>query len=435
MEPFARQLMIKALAQDLPPYVPTYDNFEPGKSQVLYSGPYWDNREVELALEAFLHGHWLTTGEYTVRFQNNFAKRFNAKYAHMVNSGSSANLVMLAAAKKTYGWDDGDEIIVSPVGFPTTIAPIVQCGLTPVFVDIELDTLNFDVRQIRSKITERTRAIFVSPVLGNPPDMDALVDICKGTNVGRGEILLLGDNCDSLGTRWNGQLINELYVAWTTSFFPAHHITTGEGGMVCGADEQFMKTAKSITWWGRDCYCVGQANALPCGTCKMRFSKWLESEGVDLVIDHKFFFTNMGYNLKPLDLQGAIGLAQLEKLNEIEAKRRAHKATLSTFFSGPRITVAQQLPKADPCWFGVPLICDSAETKTSMVAHLEANKIQTRSYFAGNILKHPAYKHLDSATAYPLANEALSRVFFIGCPPHYNAAVLGYIGEVVAKWQ
>ena len=209
------------------------------------------------ALNTFIKGDWITSGERVQDFQDAFSEKFNVKYSHMVNSGSSANLVMITALKKYYGWNDGDEIIVSPVGFPTTIAPIVQNNLKPVFVDIELDTLNFDTTKIAEKITDKTRAIFVSPVLGNPPDMDFISGLC-----GSYKIMLIGDNCDSLGTRVNGKLITEYYNTWTCSFYPAHHISTGEGGMVCSDDEEFIKEARSISWWGRDCYCVGVNNKL-----------------------------------------------------------------------------------------------------------------------------------------------------------------------------
>jgi CDP-6-deoxy-D-xylo-4-hexulose-3-dehydrase len=425
------KLLISALAQDPLAYVPNYDNFKPGVTNILYSGPYWDAREVTLALESFLLGKWLTTGEYTVRFQHNFARHFNVKHTHMVNSGSSANLIMLAATKKRLGWQDGDEVIVSPVGFPTTIAPIIQNGLKPVFIDIEMDTLNFDVNKIEAACTERTRAILVSPVLGNPPNMDLLQWLSNNCGV-----TLLGDHCDSLGTLWHGAPLSDLYYAWTTSFFPAHHMTTGEGGMVCSNDGDLMMLAQGLTWWGRDCYCVGVANSLPCGTCKMRFSKWLERDGVDVVLDHKFVFTNMGYNLKPLDLQGAIGLAQLEKIDEIAAKRRTTKKTLAAAFKRLScVRVASTLPNCDPCWFGVPVICKSDDIKAEFVAYLEGNKIQTRSYFAGNILRHPAYKHLGTASDFPNADLALKRVFFIGCPPHYNKAVCDYISYVVERFK
>ena len=404
--------------------------FNPEKDTVFYSGPYWDHNEVEAALEAFLTGRWLVSGEHVAKFQVQFGRRFGTKFNHMVNSGSSANLAMVAALKKRFGWKDGSEVIVSPVGFPTTIAPLVQHNLKPVFVDIEFETLNFDVTKIEERINENTVAIFVSPVLGNPPDMDFLADLCD-----RHKLKLIGDNCDSLGTKWDGKELTDYYYAWSTSFYPAHHITTGEGGMVSTNDEELIDLVRSISWWGRDCHCVGSANLLACGTCGNRFDKWLE--GYNGVIDHKYYFTNMGYNLKPLDLQGAIGIEQLKKIDEIDVKRRLHFQRIKSLFyrnvSGVR--AASNLDKADPSWFGVPLITDTPELKEKLQAFCEANRIQTRNYFAGNILLHPGYKHLDDASKYPNANKALSNVFFVGCPPHYGDKVWEYYESVLAKWQ
>jgi len=404
--------------------------FNAEKDTVFYSGPYWDEKEVIAGVTAFLTGRWLVSGEYVAKFQWAFGRKFNVKHCHMVNSGSSANLTMIAALKKHLNLEDGVEVIVSPVGFPTTIAPLVQNNLTPVFVDIEMDTLNFDLDKVEAAITERTAAIFVSPVLGNPPDMDRLKALCE-----KHDILLIGDNCDSLGTRWNGQLLTEYYYAWTTSFYPAHHISTGEGGMVCSNDEALINTARSISWWGRDCRCVGSANLLACGTCGNRFDKWLE--GYDGVIDHKYLFTNMGYNLKPLDLQGAIGSEQLKKIDDIDTKRRWNfnkiKQLLEKYV--PEVRVAAKLEQADPSWFGVPIVTKDAETKTKLQAFFEDNRIQTRNYFAGNILLHPGYKHLDDANKYPNANKALSNVFFVGCPPHYGEKVWEYYESVLSQWQ
>lgn len=426
-----RDEMIKELAKTPPPYAYNQKEFIPGKTPVYYSGPFWDHEEVEMALKTFLDGKWLVTGEKVYLFQNLFSKKYGVKYSHMVNSGSSANLVLITALKKHLGWEDGDEIIVSPVGFPTTIAPIAQNNLKPVFIDIEFYTLNFNLHQIVSKITPRTKAIFVSPVLGNPPDMEFLKALCEEHN-----ILLIGDNCDSLGSRFNSKLITDYYYAWTTSFYPAHHLTTGEGGMVCCNDPELAKTIRSISWWGRACHCVGQMNLLSCGTCGNRFSKWLEDEGVDEVVDHKYVFSNMGYNLKPLDLQGAIGIAQLRKADTIDSKRRENYKALKVIFeTRDEIEVVGNGPGADPCWFGVPILCKTPEIKRSLVQHLEDNKIQTRNYFAGNILLHPGYKHLDNAKDYPNANMALSHVFFVGCPPHYGPEVLSYFEEVLKKWE
>lgn len=403
--------------------------FVPGKTPVYYSGPFFDNREIKQALTAFLTGKWLVSGEYVNKFQVQFAHMFNVKHAHMVNSGSSANLVMIAALKKHLGWKDGDEVIVSPVGFPTTIAPLVQNGLIPVFADIEMDTLNFDLDKVRYAITPKTKAIVVSPVLGNPPDMDQLKLMCEIHG-----IHLIGDNCDSLGSKWSGKLINEYYYAWSTSFYPAHHITTGEGGMVCSNDNLLIDLVRSISWWGRDCYCVGAANLLACGTCGNRFDKWLE--GYNGVVDHKYVFSNMGYNLKPLDLQGAIGMAQLEKFDEIHAGRRKSKFTIASSINRhiKGVRVIEESIGAETSWFGVPIYVEDAETKSGLQQHFEDNKIQTRNYFAGNILLHPGYSHLGDYRDYPNANKALSNVFFLGCPPHYTEEVLNYIDEVCQKW-
>ena len=413
-----------------PKYAYNCKEFTPGKDTVFYSGPYWDEKEVIAGVTAFLTGKWLVSGEQVGKFQWAFGHKFNVKHCHMVNSGSSANLTMVAALKKHLGWKDGDQVIVSPVGFPTTIAPLVQNGLAPVFVDIEMDTLNFDLDQVEKWITDKTVAIFVSPVLGNPPHMDRIKDMCE-----RHGIRLIGDNCDSLGTKWDGKLLTDYYYAWTTSFYPAHHISTGEGGMVCSNDEQLINTARSISWWGRDCRCVGAANLLACGTCGNRFDKWLE--GYNGIIDHKYLFTNMGYNLKPLDMQGAIGIEQLKKIDEIDVKRRLNFQRIKSLFYRyvPGVRVASNLDLADPSWFGVPLITDTPELKEKLQAFCEANKIQTRNYFAGNILLHPGYKHLDDASKYPNANKALSNVFFVGCPPHYGDKVWEYYESVLSKWE
>ena len=412
----------------LPPYIKSYDTFQPGDF-IQYSGQLWDQEELTAAVDSLMNGKWVVAGEKVAQFQNKFSKRFNVKQSLMVNSGSSANLVLITALKKKFGWYNGDEIIVSPVGFPTTIAPIVQNGLKPVFVDIELDTLNFDVNKIEEKITDRTMAIFVSPVLGNPPDIDRLVDICETHG-----IILIGDNCDSLGTLWRDKLITDYYYAWTTSFYPAHHMSTGEGGMVCSNDKDFIQTATSIAWWGRDCYCVGSNNLLACGTCGNRFDKWLDE--YDGIIDHKYVFTTIGYNLKPLDLQGAIGMVQLKKFDMLESMRRIYKdqigGFIDTYIKGAR--VIKETPNSDPSWFGVPVYCETQELREHLVEYFEENKIQTRSYFAGNLLIHPAYKHLDDYKLYPNSNLALSNVFFLGCSPLYNDKVIDYIQEVCKKW-
>lgn len=396
-------------------------NFVPGVSTVYYSGPYWDNREVIAAIKTLLTGNWLSSGENVREFETRFSREFNNKHGLMVNSGSSANLVMIAALKKYYSWADNDEVILSVVGFPTTLSPIVQNNLKPVFVDIENDTLNFDVNLIEEKITDKTKAIIVSPVLGNPPDFDAIINICNKHN-----IKLVMDNCDSLGSKWRGKYLNEYAVISSYSFYPSHHITTGEGGMVTSNDAELIRIARSIAWWGRDCFCVGASNLLPHGSCGNRFDKWLP--GYDGIIDHKYLFVNKGYNLKPLDMQGSIGLIQLKKINEIHALRIKNKNTLSDLLlKYLPVKVPTELANAETSWFGTPIICPNKKFKDQLVQHLEDHKIQTRNYFAGNILLHPAYLELDDYKKYPNANRVLDEVLFIGAAPHYNDSVFDYV--------
>jgi CDP-6-deoxy-D-xylo-4-hexulose-3-dehydrase len=412
------------------PYIYNANHFEPGKTPIYYSGPYWDNREIEAAMDAFLNGKWITSGEKVFMFEKYFSNKFNCKHSFMVNSGSSANLVLMTALKKRFNWADDDEIIVSPVGFATTISVIHQNRLKPIFIDIEWDTLNFDLDQIEDKITPRTKAIFVSPVLGNPPDMDKLIAICE-----KHGLKLIGDNCDSLGSKWDGKYLNEYYVAFSNSFYPAHHISTGEGGMVCTNDEELKKLMVSIAWWGRDCYCVGSTNLLACGTCGKRFDNWLEN--YDGIIDHKYVFSNMGYNLKPLDLQGAIGSIQLDKFDEIEENRNRSKEIITHIFTSNIANIRTPnvaSDKSEPCWFGTPFVCEEPGLKHKLVQYLEDNKIQTRNYFAGNILMHPGYSFLDDYKNYPEANKVLDKVFFIGAAPHYTEPVFEYIQDVIKKF-
>ena len=414
--------------EGLYPYMPNGKPFIPGKSSVYYSGPYWDSKEIEAIFNCFLTGTWLATGEEVNKFERKFSKKFNKGSSLMVNSGSSANLVMIAALKKYYGWHDGDEIIVSCVGFPTTIAPIVQNGLKPVFVDIDFSDLNWDVNEIEDKITTKTRALFSSPVLGNPYDYDIVLDICD-----RNRILMIADNCDSLGTKWRGKYLTDNAVASSCSFYPAHHICTGEGGMISADDDELISIARSLSWWGRDCYCVGQQNLLSCGVCGKRFSKWIKK--YDGIIDHKYVYSQMGYNLKPMDFQGAIGSVQMEKQDEIHQLRRKNKLLVQEHFEKiPGVRSVGELPEAETSWFGVPIICDSKKIKNDLTKHLESNKIQTRNYFAGNILMHPGYSHLDYYKNYPNACKVLDLVFFVGCSPTITQPMIDYIGTITDKF-
>ena len=406
-------------------YLPN-QNWKPG-DQILYSGPYWDNDEVSAAITTLLEGRWLPAGENVNKFERAFSKQFEFKHSVMVNSGSSANLVMVAALKKYFGWKDGDEIIVCACGFPTTINPIIQNGLKPVFVDIKMEDLNWDLEQVEAKISDRTVAVFSSPVLGNPYDFDKFLKI-----VDAHRLQYIADNCDSLGSKWRGEFLTKNAIAASCSFYPAHHITTIEGGMVSSNIEEVIQIARSYAWWGRGCYCVGSQNKLSNGVCGQRFDRWLE--GYDHDVDHKYVFGVQGYNLKPADLQGSIGLVQLTKQDEIHRIRRLNKTRLHEIFSkidGAR--VIEEKEHAETSWFGVPIVYEG--NKVQLVKYLEEHKIQTRNYFAGNILMHPAYRGLDSYANYPNSSKVLDNVFFLGCSPVITDPMIDYIEQVVTKFR
>jgi len=401
------------------------------KEKVYYSGPHFDENEMVAAIEALLFSKWSSSGECCSKFEREFGKRINQKHSFFTNSGSSANLILIAACKEHFKWSDGDEVIVSAVGFPTTTSVLVQNSLRPVFVDIEWDTLNFDLEKLKEKITEKTKAVFLSPVLGNPPDMDKLLSICDAAGV-----KLILDNCDSLGSMWEGKFLNEYAVASSCSFYPAHEITTLEGGMVSSNLEEIVNLARSYATWGRDCWCSGSCNLLPNGSCGKRFSNWLK-DFPEVVVDHKYVFNRIGYNLKPLDLQGAIGLAQLEKLGSICSARKSNQSTIEKLFLQKikNCKGVSVLSKTEWVPFGVPIVCSSSTQKQKLVKYLESSGIQTRNYFAGNLLMHNGYRHLGDYKEYPESNKVLDLVFFIGCSPNLSQDNILHIEEALSSYE
>ncbi|HIF59019.1 MAG TPA: hypothetical protein EYQ26_05940 [Rhodospirillales bacterium] len=413
-----------------PKYIntPASDNVQTERNRVLYSGPYWGVEELQAAVEGIMEGTWLVSGEKVRKFENEFSRKFNLGYSVMVNSGSSANLVMIAAVKEFLAWPDGSEIICSVVGFPTTFNPIIQNNLTPVFADIDLSDLNFSPDEIEKKISPQTKAIFVSPVLGNCGDFDKIINLASKYKL---EILL--DNCDSLGSKYKNTYLSDFAIASSCSFYPAHHISVGEGGMVSSKHLKLIEITRSFAWWGRDCYCVGSANMLPNGTCKNRFDHWLGDD--QPVIDHKYLFKRQGYNLKPLDFQGRIGSVQLSRFDHIHKVRRNNFKILSNIFS--RIEGVKGISERHDCeisWFGVPFVCETAQLKQDLVSWLESNSIQTRNYFAGNILSHPGYNELDNEHLYPNAQLVLKLVFFVGCSPVITKEKIEYIDEKIIEF-
>jgi CDP-6-deoxy-D-xylo-4-hexulose-3-dehydrase len=413
----------------IPPYqLNQKSKFNAEIDSVLYSGPFFDYAELEAAITSLLTSKWASSGENIRLFERQFSKKFNTNNSTMVNSGSSANLVMIAALKKYYKWKDGDEVIISVVGFPTTLSALLINKLKPVFVDIDFKDLNWDLNQIEKKITNKTKAIFSSPVLGNPFDIDHLMRICNNYN-----LLHILDNCDSLGSKWKNKYLSDFAVASSTSFYPAHHISTFEGGMISSNNEEIIKIAKSISGWGRACYCMGRQNLLPNGTCGKRFNRWIPE--CDFDVDHKYVFDNIGYNLKALDLQGAIGSVQLTKFEEIVNTRRRNYLQLKEILEKvPNLRIIAEQEYAFTSWFGVPIYCEDSGLKSKLVRFLETNRIQTRNYFAGNILLQPAYRDLGNSSDFPNANKVLEHVFFLGTSPTISSEMIEYIGKVIEKF-
>lgn len=400
------------------------------KNQILYSGPYYSDDEMDYAFHVLMNNAWLAEGPEVHAFEKEYSAKFGVQSSLMVNSGSSANLVAILAFKKRYKLKDNDKILVSAVGFPTTVSPMIFAQLGIEFVDIEMDTLNFNLNQVEKKCAEdpSIAAIFLSPVLGNPPNIDKILDICKQHGV-----MLIIDGCDSLGTTWDGKHLAEYGKFITCSFYPAHHITClGGGGMISSNDLTFMNIARSISGWGAGCVCSGEERKLPKGKCGKRFSKWLKNS--DAIIDHKYVYRDVGLNVKPLDIQGAVGRIQLQRFNEIVQRRTSNYFNMIDVFLNRfegRLRVVSVHRKAEPCFFATPFICEDSEFKDRLVAHLEQNGIQTRHYFAGNILLHPAYEHLGDWSKYPNANKVLNQVFFVGCAPHYTDETFSRIKEVL----
>jgi len=408
------------------------DNFVPGKSLIQYAGPSWANEEIEEAIFALLRGKWLSSGEYVHEFEQEFSKVVGKKYSIMCNSGSSANLLMLSALKSKNTFNLRNvEVITPAVCFPTTIAPIIQCGFKPKFVDVEMDTLNLDLDQLEKAITPKTKIVIFAHVLGNPPNMDRLKKICRDK-----KIILLEDACDALGSNWENKPLGSFGLMSSHSFYPAHHITTGEGGMVSTDNRKLADALRSIAWWGRACTCVGSANLSLKGTCGHRFDKWLKPK-YNGILDHKYVYKEIGYNFKPLDLQGAIGLVQLRKLKQLkEARQRNFQEYFKTCSKYPElIKIAKINPKADVNWFGFPItVVTNKFTRNDFVQYLEKRNIQTRNYFSGNILFHPPYAHLDNPYNYPDACQVMDKTFFIGVQPRMSEKMVNYVGESLDKF-
>jgi len=415
-------------------------NWVAGKDFVPYAGPYFDDEEYVVAIESLL-SEWLVMGNKSIQFERRFPKLFDKSRGILTNSGSSSNLLMMTAltSKRSYNLPKGTKVLMPIAGFPTTLNPTLQVGFQPVFVDIELDTLNLDLNKVEEVLSRERdiRVITFAHVLGNPPDMNRLMELVK-----KYDLVLLEDCCDALGSTYDDRPLGGFGEMASCSFYPAHHMTMGEGGFVACDDVVLEDVLRSFREWGRGCYCVGpEANKLKCGTCKVRFSEWIPSMPGE-IFDHKYVYDEIGYNLKPIELQAAMGLEQMKKLPQIhELRRRNYKLLFNVyekyeeFFHLPRATKG-----SDPSWFAFPLTIrqDAPFTRTQIVDHLENNLIQTRPYFAGNIMLQPAYSHLmDQNVArdhYPMATYTMTRSFFHGTSPVIRPEQIEYIGTCVDQF-
>jgi CDP-4-dehydro-6-deoxyglucose reductase, E1 len=409
----------------------------PGKDFVNYAGPYFTADEYVSAAESLLGG-WLVMGDKSLKFERAFPKYFGKENGILTNSGSSSNLLMMASltSKRGYNLPKGTKVLMPIAGFPTTLNPTLQLGFQPVFVDIEVDTLNLNVDQVEEvlKTDPDIKVITFAHVLGNPPNMDKLMEIVNKHN-----LILLEDCCDALGSTYDDKPLGIFGEMASCSFYPAHHMTMGEGGYVaCKTYEQEI-ILRSFREWGRGCYCVGpEANKLKCGSCGKRFQEWIPTMPGE-IFDHKYVYDEIGYNLKPIEIQSAMGLEQLKKLDEIHALRRRNYQLLfniyekyEEFFHLPRAQA-----KSNPSWFAFPLTIRAGApfTRSDIVDYLEENLIQTRPYFAGNIMLQPAYSHImDPKKAkdnFPVATMVMTNTFFHGTSPVITPDQIAYIGEKV----
>ncbi len=410
-------------------YAAGKNGFVPGKTAVPYGGRVYNEKELVSLIDASLD-FWLTAGRFAKKFENGLAGFLGARYCLLTNSGSSANLLAVSALTSPLLKDrrlkPGDEVITTACGFPTTLNPIIQNNLVPVFVDVELGTYNIQADVIEKAITAKTKAIFTAHTLGNPVDIDKIKKIVRKYN-----LWWLEDNCDSLGSQYRGRYTGTFGDISTCSFYPPHHITMGEGGAVLTDNPLLKKIIMSFRDWGRDCWCEsGQDD-----TCKRRFSQ--KFGGLPFGYDHKYVYSHVGYNLRVTDMQAAVGCAQLKKLpGFIKARKKNFRFLYKAFGKFDKYFILPRVDKnADPSWFGFPiLVKESAPfSRGDIVNYLESKKIATRMLFGGNLIKQPAYKDLNYRAAGRLDNTDLvmNNLFWIGAYPGLNPRMLIYIEKVL----
>ncbi|MBF0299213.1 MAG: lipopolysaccharide biosynthesis protein RfbH [Oligoflexia bacterium] len=415
----------------------------PGKDYIPASGKILDQEDAVNLVDSSLD-LWLTAGRFTQQFESEFAQFMQQKYCLLVNSGSSANLLAFATLSSPLLEErrllPGDEVITVAAGFPTTVNPIIQYGCVPVFVDVELDTYQIDISLLEQAKSNRTKAVMIAHTLGNVADLNALTKFVKKHN-----LWLIEDCCDAVGARFDGKMVGTFGDIATTSFYPAHHMTMGEGGAVLTSDPLLKKIALSMRDWGRDCFCdTGVDN-----TCKNRFSKQIAD--LPYGYDHKYIYSHIGYNLKATDMQAAVGVSQLKKLpNFIERRNENYKYLRERIERSSGLTKHLILPsvheKATPSWFGFPISVkgnlenseNSKKNRHQLIQFLENNKIGTRLLFAGNLLRQPLYKHAEVKTrsvgSLNNTDYIMNNTFWIGVFPRLQEEHLDYMCAKISEF-
>lgn len=403
----------------------------PGENYIPVSGKLLDEEDLVNLVDASLD-MWLTAGRFADQFEKEFAEFNDQKYCLLVNSGSSANLVAFATLTSPMLEDkqvkSGDEVITVAAGFPTTVNPIVQHGCVPVFIDVELGTYEVDVSQLESALSSKTKAVMIAHTLGNVFNVRAVKDFCQ-----KHDLWLIEDCCDAVGAEFEGQKVGTFGDIATVSFYPAHHITMGEGGAVLTNSPKLKKIAESFRDWGRDCWCPpGKDN-----TCNKRFD-WQLGE-LPHGYDHKYIYAHVGYNLKVSDMQAAIGCSQLKKLPWFIEKRNHNFAILKKLLSGTEesLILPEATPGSRPSWFGFPIsVREGAKvTRNELVQYLEKNKIGTRLLFAGNLIRQPLYRNIEKRVIGDLENTdfIMNNTFWVGVYPELNEEHLEYIAMKIKE--
>jgi CDP-4-dehydro-6-deoxyglucose reductase, E1 len=402
--------------------------FVPGTSPVPVSGKVYGAHDMQLLVDSALD-FWLTTGRFNNQFEESLAARLGVKHLLTTNSGSSANLLALSSLCSPYLRGDavqpGDEVITVATGFPTTINPSLQYGLVPVFVDVDLPTYNIRPDMIEAAVSPRTRAIMIAHTLGNPFDLAEVMRVAR-----KHDLWVVEDTCDALGATYDGRIVGSFGDIGTLSFYPAHHITMGEGGAVFTNTSRLKRIMESMRDWGRDCWCApGMDN-----TCGKRFARALGH--LPFGYDHKYTYSHAGYNLKITDMQAAVGVAQLERLDEFIAARRRNFAELTEVFRQweDLFILPQATPNSDPSWFGFPLTlrADAPFSREALTRHFDAHRIGTRLLFGGNIVRQPYFRGRDYRVVGELTNADIvtERTFWLGVFPGLDSRHIGHIGDM-----